>query len=195
MEMSFLEKLIVNNRFYNYLYIKFILPRVLNIIDKNIKGNVLEIGCGIGKTTQAITVRFPSIKIIAVDYDKEQINMANKIFPLELKNRVKFIQGDGSDLKFKNNSFDAVFEFNAFHHIGSYEKAMSEVYRVLKDKGSFYVLDISKKFFNTLILKIDSGQALFSKEEFVKKLKEKDFTIRYSKHNYLFTVRAIKNAR
>ena len=92
-------------------------------------------------------------------------------------------------------AFDAVFEFNTFHHIENYQEAIKEVYRVLKNKGSFYVLDVSKRFLNFIILKIDSGQSLFTKEEFTKKLRENDFKVIYSKHNYFFAVKSIKNAR
>jgi len=70
----------------------------------------LEIGCGIGKTTHLIAERYNKLKITAIDYENEQINIAKKN---KIKN-VGFLQGDATNIKFKNSSFDYAIEANIF---------------------------------------------------------------------------------
>ncbi len=194
MEMNFIEKFVINNNIYNYLYRIFLMPRILEKVDGKIKGKILEIGCGIGKTTEELIRKFPNIEIIAIDYDKAQIKKAVKEFPKKLSNRVKFLEGDTTNLKFKDKSFDAVFEFNALHHIENYPEALSEIHRVLKPKRYFYILDVPKNILDILML--DTGKGRFSKNELIKELKNKGFKVGYtSKHKFMFVVKAKKNGK
>ena len=81
MEMQKTEKIFVNNPIFNYLHNKFLVERFLKNISDNPK-SILEVGCGIGYTTKAISKKFPNSKITAMDYDKGQIRLAALLLPL-----------------------------------------------------------------------------------------------------------------
>ena len=191
MEMHRIEKIFVNNFIINYFHNKFRTARFLKSIDDN-PINILEIGCGVGYTTKLIKQKFPNAKIIAIDYDGDQIKIANKLHG-KIKN-IKFIQGDATHLKFKNNSFDAIFEFNVLHHIKNYEKAVKEINRVLIKNKIVYLMDISKYVFIPIIKNFFPPESFFTKEDMIKKLEKNKFKIKSHKGKGLFTVVAMKSS-
>ena len=187
--MRKIEKFFVNNMIFNCLHNKFLVSKFLKHIQEKPK-NILEIGCGGGYTTKSIRKRFPNSKIAAIDYDKEQIKIANKLHR-NIEN-VKFMQGDATSLKFKNNTFDAVFEFNVLHHIKNYEKAIKEIKRVLKKNKKFYIMDVSKYFFIPILRNFFPAEAYFTKEELIKKLEKNKFEIKKHSGKRIFYVIAKK---
>jgi ubiquinone/menaquinone biosynthesis C-methylase UbiE len=100
------------------------------------KCNVLDLGCGTGRTT------FPLVKmgykVTAIDFVPAMITTAKKVAK-EKKIKVNFQVGDAIKLKFKDSSFDAVlFSFNGWEQIpgkGNRIKALEESYRVLRKEG------------------------------------------------------------
>jgi ubiquinone/menaquinone biosynthesis C-methylase UbiE len=139
-EMNSGEKLLINSDMYNYLYRKTYVKWFLDFCD--IKGETLEVGCGIGHTSDDINKRFDG-KLTALDYDPELVESAKK---LHGKKDIKFLSGDGRALPFKDQSFDTVISMNTFHHIEGHQKAIKEVFRVLRPGGSFYLMNISRYF-------------------------------------------------
>ena len=77
--------------------------------------HVLEIGSVIGITTEEILKRLPLAKLTALDYDASQLERAKARLAKKYGK-----QGDATALQFPAESFDAVFEFNVFHHIRDY---------------------------------------------------------------------------
>jgi ubiquinone/menaquinone biosynthesis C-methylase UbiE len=189
MEMHKFEKWFVNSEFCNFLHKKIIFPSFLKFIDNDLKGRALEIGCGIGETTKLFAKRFNKLIITAIDCDKEQIIIAKK--NKNLKN-AKFFQGDTTNLKFKNSSFDYVVETNTFHHIKDYTKAIKEVYRILKKRGNFYLMDISKYLFVWPFRLCFPPESYFSKKEFIMQLENNGFKVEKSNGNILFFIAARK---
>jgi len=189
MEMHRLEKIFVNNFIWNFFYTRIIVLRFLKNIEDNPK-NILEIGCGMGYTTKALNQHFPNAKITAIDYDEEQIKQANILHGKI--NNVKFMQGDATKLKFKNNTFDGVFEFGVLHHIKNYEKAIKEINRVLSKNKTFYIVDISKYVFIPIFRNLFPPESYFTREEMIKKLKEYKFKIKSHNGKRLFSIVAKK---
>ena len=183
------EKFFVNSSFCNFFHKRIIFISFFRFINKNLAGKALEIGCGIGKTTNLLAEKYPSLIITAIDYDLGQIKIANK--NKKLKN-AKFQQGNAVNLKFKNSSFDYAIETNTFHHIKNYSKAIKEVYRVVKKNGTFYAMDISKYVFIWPLRMFFPPESYFTKEEFTKNLENNGFKIEGSKGSLLFYVVARK---
>ena len=144
---------------------------------------VLEIGCGSGWGTTIISKYFSPLKIVATDLDERQIVLARK----NVKNKnIIFETAEAVVLPYQDNSFDAVFEYGTIHHISSpdWQKCLTEVYRVLKSDGKFFVYDVSiESFQNSLYGKIIKATSLhpyermYQKEEFVKHLSSIGFKI------------------
>jgi ubiquinone/menaquinone biosynthesis C-methylase UbiE len=185
-KMSFHEKLFVNSRYMKFSHRFFGINRILNKIDANPK-EILELGCGNGITTGFIVKKFPKARIVALDYDKDQIEIAKR----KKVDNVEFIVGDASDLKFKDETFDMVIESLAFHHVKDYKKAIQETYRVLRKDGQFIVFDIATRaipFFHW----IEKHPTYFSKNEFVDELKGVGFKILKHGGRFKFWVHAVK---
>ena len=184
------EKWFVNSDFCNFIYKKTIYNSFLNFIGGNIKGKLLEMGCGIGKTTHFLADKYNKIKITAIDYDKGQIDIAKKN---KKSNNIEFRQGDATLLNFKSNFFDYVIETNALHHIKNYESAIKEARRVLKKNCYFYLMDISQYFFGLpLIIFLFPPESYITKGILIEKLKENNFEVKKSSGNLIFLIAARK---
>ena len=96
--------------------------------------NVLDIGCGIGRTT--IPLSEAGFNVIGIDFSETLINKAKAKFP-----NIDFRIGNACDLKFSDEGFDyALFSFNGIDLIYPEKeriKAIKEISRILKDEGIF----------------------------------------------------------
>ncbi len=102
-------------------------------IDKN--KYVLEVGCGIGKTPCYIAKNYGS-KVVAIDISEKMVEISKERAKREgLKDKIKFMVADATNLPFKDATFDAVIceSVNAF--IEDKKKAVSEYARVVKPGG------------------------------------------------------------
>lgn len=185
-EMGRVAKMFVNSRLLYYFHRMFGIAKLLDMSGNGKKGRILELGCGVGITTGFIASKFREAKIVAIDYES-QIELARKS---KLPN-VRFLAGVATKLQFKGNYFDAVFESFAFHHIPDYEKAIEEAYRVLKPGGKFWIIDFALKSlpFHRLVA---FEPVHFTKDGFVRKLKNKGFVVTKDAGCLIFKVEAIK---
>lgn len=177
----------------DYYFHKFFgIQKVLEKIKFSKFSKILELGCGVGLTTKFIVEKFSESQITALDYDKEQIKTARE---KNNNNRVDFIAGDATKLDFPDNFFDMVFEILTFHHIPNYEKAMKEVFRVLKSNGKFIVLDIPMKSLNPFHYFFFFQPAEFTRKEFIKFLEDAGFSITKNKGGLMFSIEAVKSEK
>jgi len=104
---------------------------------------VLDLGSGTGASYSDLK----NFDVTALDPDEQM---------LSLNNFEKKIVGKGEELPFNENSFDNVLCCFVWRNVDDTEKALSEVYRVLKPGGKFILLDMTrpKNSFLKLIHKI-----------------------------------------
>ncbi|MBI2654750.1 class I SAM-dependent methyltransferase [Candidatus Woesearchaeota archaeon] len=190
MEMRRFEKFFVNSWLINFIYKHTRYNSFLNFISKDIKGKLLEIGCGIGRTSHSLAEKYKNASITAIDYDKDQIEIANKN---KKSLKIEFMQADATKLRFKPASFDYAIETNVLHHIKNYGDAIKETRRVLKKNGYFYLMDISQYVFTLpLIRYLFPPESYITKDILIKKLEESKFKIEGSKGRYIFFIAAKK---
>ena len=147
-------------------------------------GSVLDLGSGTG-ASYADLINFD---VTALDPDEQM---------LSLNNFEKKVVGKGEELPFKENSFDNVLCCFVWRNVSDTEKALSEVYRVLKPGGKFILLDMTrpKNSFLKLIHKIGTyillhfvGFITLNLKEYSFLYKSLDFypqpEIHLSKNNY-----------
>lgn len=92
------------------------------------ESKVLEVGSGNGKN---MSIR-DDINIYGIDCSKELVSIS-------LQKGYNVIVGDGCDLPYKEDSFDAVFSIAVIHHMSTEErriKFLSEMIRVCKNGGN-----------------------------------------------------------
>jgi len=117
-------------------------------LDKSCK--VVDVGGGTGFFSQAI--------IEKVD-DTVVIDSSIKML-LKIKNKnISVVQGDGSFLSVKDETFDLALLVNVLHHIhkNNQKEVLTEVYRVLKKQGKVFIIEacFPKTFFNKLFLTLE----------------------------------------
>ena len=132
--------------------------------------DILEVGCGNG-------CREGPHSYTGIDVMKEQLDKARS---LEIPG-AKFIEASASDLSiFPDRSFDAVLDFCILHHVEGWRDFLDEAHRVLRDDGSLYVADLSKKCIHIVdgLLHWDHNEeALFTFKEFEEEAKQRGFRI------------------
>jgi ubiquinone/menaquinone biosynthesis C-methylase UbiE len=116
----------------------------------------LEIGCGNGDMAARLIDGFRPARYVATDLDPRQLQAARenlaKRYPSGIPPALELRGADMLDLPFPDASFDAVFAFVAIHHASpkhrdftNVPRALSEIDRVLKPKGSLVYEEIEHK--------------------------------------------------
>ena len=96
---------------------------------------ILDIACGTGKSTEPLLRN--GIKVFGCDHDPLMIAEAKK--QAEIKGLpIEYSVADVENLPFADKSFDVVTVGTAFHWFVN-EKSVTEIKRVLKDGGLFFV--------------------------------------------------------
>jgi len=149
MKMSKFEKKFVNSKKQAEKNIKLV-ERLFNQIDLSNVKKVLEIGCGIGVITSYLAGKY-RWEIIGIDLDPEQIARAKK--DNNENEYLKFFEADATNLSFEDNEFDVVLSFDVLHHIPDWDKALSEIVRVLKPTGFYLLNDLTLPKFTARIFK------------------------------------------
>lgn len=103
--------------------------------ENNIKGRVLDIGCGDGLLTGRVQNMFPEYEIVGIDNSSEQIALAqskNGHISFELSDVIGYNPEE---------KFDSVYSFYAFPHIPKSKlgQALASVRNLLKQDGIFYL--------------------------------------------------------
>ncbi len=111
--------LVVLSKFFSRQNLNNNLLKEVEILNKkNTKNNILNIGAGgeLSKIVKMIT----NGNLVNIDIDE---------------NRAPDMVMDATDLKFENESFDAIFLMEVLEHISEPQLAISEIYRTLKKDG------------------------------------------------------------
>lgn len=134
---------------------------------------LLEVGCGNGRETAEIWLRFGGdIHITAIDPVASLLNLARERFssylddmspghpPLTIANRPVFCELSALKLPFEDHVFDAVFHAFVLHWISDPAQAVREIVRVLKPGGLVFgvqpVKPVAGPYFDLVIRTSDS---------------------------------------
>jgi glycosyltransferase involved in cell wall biosynthesis len=98
---------------------------------------LLEIGCGLG--TDLLQFARHGAIVTGVDLTEESIALAKKRFEL-YGVQGTFCTADAENLPFADNSFDVVYSFGVLHHTPNTQKAIDEIYRVVKHGGEIVIM-------------------------------------------------------
>ena len=109
----------------------------LNLKD-NIK--VLDLCCGTGDLGRIIKKKFPNIQVFGVDFSRNMLKIASR------KNKnIQYFEADATNLNFADEYFDCVVMGFGLRNIQEPQKALAEIFRILKHDGKFLHLDFDNK--------------------------------------------------
>ncbi len=102
---------------------------------------ILDLGTGSGYLAFSIAKRYSDVTVIGLDIvEKALENNRMRVMEENIRN-LSFISYDGIDFPFANQEFDMVISRYALHHFPEIDKSISEVSRVLKEEGHFFISD------------------------------------------------------
>ena len=118
--------------------------RVLAKIIKHQPENILDIATGTGDLAIKFSKKTAASKIVGLDISEGMLEVARKkVKGTDVENNVEFVKGDSEALPFNDNSFDAITVSFGIRNFETLDKGLSEIYRVLKPKGLFIILETS----------------------------------------------------
>ena len=159
---------------------------LINLLDKFIGKQVLEIGCGNGTFAGKVSSHFHLSRIYGVDISAEAINAACGCGIIG-----SCVNLDLEDLPFEDASFDTVICGDVIEHLISPDHLLEEIYRVLKADGHLLITTPNLASWYNRLLLLFGHQPYFS-----------DISVRYPAnapfrsslpHNHLrlFTLRSL----
>ena len=114
------------------------LPHLVSLFQLQKGAKILDVGAGTGGIIPYLLEAVgPEGSIWAVDFAEEMIKIGRKKFQKE--SRVVFELASVEDLPFKDRFFDQIVCFGAFPHFEDKEKALEEMGRVLKPRGTLII--------------------------------------------------------
>jgi arsenite methyltransferase len=126
---------------------------------------ILDLGCGRGLLLIEAAKKIPEGKAIGADLwlgnleyrNSPQMVLDNAKIE-QVSDRVEVITADAENMPFTENSFDMVMTSLMMHHVHDTNKALSEMFRVLKPGGTLVIADVNSKRFVPLFQSLGLNQ-------------------------------------
>lgn len=123
---------------------------LLTHLDWDGKGRALDIGCGNAALTIKLAQKYPSAKVVGIDYWGKNWEYSKNTCETNAKiegasDRVTFQKASASKLPFEDESFDVVVSNLTFHEVrdtADKRKVVREALRVVKKGGIFVFQDL-----------------------------------------------------
>lgn len=152
MKLNWAERWVVNNPvrvFQQHIEVKWLrqmLPLKTGAI-------ILEVGCGRGAGARLIKKAFKPSQLHILDLDISMIQGAKTYLSGATRKNMMMCVGDSIDLPFKSETLDALFGFGFLHHVPDWRRALSEITRVLKSGGVYYMEELYPSLYQNVITK------------------------------------------
>jgi ubiquinone/menaquinone biosynthesis C-methylase UbiE len=161
----------IDGKGWRYDYLRQAQRGVISLSDIKENINFLDIGCGtgwaIGQVAQLVDNKG---SFYGVDLSAKMIEKAKENF--QNNDNFHFIKSNAESIPLGNNIFDVIICTNSFHHFLHPDKALKEIFRLLKSGGKIYVLDPTADHW---ILKMIDGIIKLFEPEHVKLYSTKEF--------------------
>lgn len=108
-------------------------PWLLRRIEERNPENVVDLGCGNGYLSQALSAR--GYRMTAIDPSEKMLAHAR------LSPDVRAIRGSGERIPLEDRSADMIVSFLSFRYM-DWPKALAEMHRVLRPEGTVIIVDM-----------------------------------------------------
>ena len=160
---------------------------------------ILDFGCGVGNSTQALARAFPSTQIVGCDSSHESIDAAQRASESPMR-RVDFVAHDRFGLPLSDSSFDVGFASCVFHHIDASGQGawLSELRRVLRTDAPLFLFEHNP--YNPLTVRVvkacpfDAGVQLLKPSYAIRIARAAGFRVDRPRY-YFFFPRALRRLR
>ena len=113
---------------------------------------LIELGCGPGFYSCRLAARFPELGVLGVDRSPSQLKWAReKTERLELSN-CRFLSDNVLDLPHGDDSFDRLIASRLFTVLPNRDRAVAEMYRVLRPGGRCFIAEPRYAFWASIPL-------------------------------------------
>jgi arsenite methyltransferase len=118
-----------------------IIRRLWQNSEPRAESDIIELGCGPGFYARSLAARYPRASVLGIDDSKRQLQYARiRAMEAGLRN-CEFEQGNVLDLDQKDSSFDVVIASRLFTVVPERERAVAEMFRVLRPGGKCFVAE------------------------------------------------------
>jgi ubiquinone/menaquinone biosynthesis C-methylase UbiE len=104
--------------------------------------DILDMGCGFGKSTRPFVDRFPNARVVGIDLSAPVLKLAHRQAE-KMGKRIDFLQRVAEDTRFADASFDLVTATMVIHEqpMPIVRRTLAEAYRLLRPGGRLVILD------------------------------------------------------
>ena len=123
----------------SYYHSIIVMDKEIDLFIKNIpiNGIILDVGGCWGWHWRRINDTRPDITVFVLDFVRKNLLHAKEILGNYVNNNIFLVHGDGTSLKFEENTFDGWWSVQTLQLIPNFKKAVREAWRVLKPQGLF----------------------------------------------------------
>ena len=111
----------------------------MNVVSSHMEGQrintILDLGCGTGRFSEALAVRFDA-EVIGIDPSKKMLEQARG---KRRDRRIRYEIGRGESIPLAANSVDLIFMSMIFHHFDNPGLAARECRRVLRNRATGFL--------------------------------------------------------
>jgi ubiquinone/menaquinone biosynthesis C-methylase UbiE len=130
------------DRYPNRIFTKWFQRIAVDIKNRAISGNIVDIGTGPGRLPVEIAKQVENAKVFGIDVSEDMIKIARKnAEKAGVGDRVKYKVRSAYDTGFENNSIDLVVSTGTIHHLSKPLDAFNDIYRILKLGGEAWLFD------------------------------------------------------
>ncbi len=141
MKLNWAERWVVNNPLRVWEQ-RLEIRRLKGMMSLQPGATALEVGCGRGAGAHLILQEFQLSQVYAMDLDVRMVRKAQDYLALRSAGLVRLFVGNVFRLPLNPESLDAVFGFGVLHHVVDWRAALSEIARVLKPGGVYYLEEL-----------------------------------------------------
>lgn len=130
----------LDGKSWRYDYLRDAQSKLISLLDIQENVRFLDIGCGTGWAVGEVARLVDNKGLFyGIDLSPKMIERAQSKF--SGKDNFHFLQANAESIPLDDDSFDIIICTNSFHHYLHPDKALNEMYRLLKKGGKIYILD------------------------------------------------------